>query len=216
MSEPLSHEHIEALMAGYVLNDLTPEEAEVFNRLLADNPHLTAQVQHLQETLNVLPYALPDVEPPLHLRQAILEATGESNLQPVRQRSRLPWGRVAAGIAALIALTLGVNNYLLRQELRTAIASNERLREELQAAKNQGNVVSVLQQPYTRVFSLQGTEQANKASGSIVVNFNQQKAVIVFQNLPRPSENQIYRLWAIIDDRKIACADFKPVKKVRF
>lgn len=214
MSEPLSPERIEALMAGYVLNDLTPEEAEEFHRLLRENPPLIARVQQLQETLNVLPYALRDVEPPPHLREIILEATiTESNIQPIRQRFSLSWGRVVAGVAALIALTLGINNYLLRQELRTTIANNERLREELQAAKNQSNVVNVLQQPYTRVFSLLGTDQANAASGSIVVNFNQQKAVIVFQNLPTPPENQIYRLWAIIDNKKIACADFKTSQK---
>jgi len=213
MSEPLSPEHIEALMAGYVLSDLTPEEAEEFNRHLRENPHLMAQVEYLRETLNALPYALPDIEPPPHLREEILETILESPIQPIRQGSRLPWGRVFAGVAALIALTLGINNYLLRQELRTALASNQRLREELQAVKNQNNIVNVLQQPYTRVFSLLGTEQADRASGSIVVNFNQQKAAIAFQNLPTLREDQIYRLWAIIDNKKIACADFKTSQK---
>lgn len=214
MTEPLFPNRIEALIAGYVLNDLTPEEAEEFNRLLENNPNLTAQVEHLQETLNVLPYALPEVEPPPHLRQAILEAAAPEIVRSqLRQRFRLSWGRVITGVAALVALSFGINNYLLQQELRTAIANNQRLREELQAATNQNNVVNVLQQPYTRVFSLLGTDRAISASGSIVVNFNQQKAAIVFQNLPVLSENQIYRLWAIADNKKIPCADFKASQK---
>jgi anti-sigma-K factor RskA len=211
MTEPLSPEQqIKALMAGYVLDDLTPEEAKLFEQLLRENPNLMAEVKRLQETLDVLPYALPEVEPPPRLREAILEATSlEIKRNPLRQLSRLPWRKVLASLAALLAIALGVDNYLLRQELRTASLDNERLRQELQAVQSQNNVVNVLQQPYTRVYSLLGTDQATTASGSIVVNFNQQKAVIVFQNLPTPSQEKIYRLWAIIDDKKIACADFR-------
>ncbi|MCU0533459.1 MAG: anti-sigma factor [Hydrococcus sp. Prado102] len=209
MREPLSPEQIEALMAGYVLNDLSPEEAQEFERMLRENPNLMEQVKRLQETLDVLPYALPEVEPPPSLREAILEATAP---QPVRRVSRLPWG-IAASIAALVALALGLDNYRLRQDLQLARQDLQVALAKVKTAQQREAAIDVLQQPNTRVFSLAGTDKANAASGSIAIDSQDKKAVIVIKNLPTPPEGQIYRLWAIIDDKKIACADFKATQQ---
>ncbi len=67
-------EQVEELIVGYVLGHLSPEEAEEFRPLLAKNPQLATQVNLCQEALELLPYALPEVEPPPHLRSAILSA----------------------------------------------------------------------------------------------------------------------------------------------
>lgn len=210
MREPLSPEQIEALMAGYVLNDLSPEEAQEFERMLRENPNLIKQVKRLQETLNVLPYALPEAEPPPRLRDAILEATAP---QPVRSVSRLPWGKLVASIAALVAIAVGLENSRLRQDLQLARQDLNDALARVKTAQQRETVINVLQQPDTRVFSLAGTDKANTASGSIAIDSQDKKAVIVFKNLPTPPEGQIYRLWAIIDDKKIACADFKATQQ---
>lgn len=204
MTDPLSPELIEALMAGYVLDDLAPEEAEQFHRLLAENPDLIVEVKRLQEALDVLPYALPEVEPPPRLRESILEATATEPSWP-----RIPWGKILAGTAAILALLLGWDNYRLRQQLaqRQPDRNQQENQEEVIAALQQ--VVDVLQQPDTRVFALAGTDQATTASGSIAIAFEQKKAAIVVQNLPTTVEGKIYRLWAIIDNKKVACANFK-------
>jgi Anti-sigma-K factor rskA len=210
MNEPLSPEQIEALMAGYVLNDLSPEEIREFERMLRENPNLIERVKRLQETLDVLPYALPETEPPPHLRDAILEATTS---QPIRRVSRLPWGKLAASIAALVAIALGLDNLRLRQDLQLARQDLNDALAQVKTAQQRETVINVLQQPDTRVFSLAGTDKANTASGSIAIDSQDKKAVIVFKNLPTPPEGQIYRLWAIIDDKKIACADFKATQQ---
>lgn len=195
MTGPLSREHLEELMTGYVLGSLSPEEAEELGRLLAENPQLATEVNLWQEALELLPYTLPEVEPPPQIHTAILNAVqGETNRNPVRKWSRLPWSKIAGSVAALLALALGLDNYRLRQELKTA--------------QSQKNIITVLQRSNTRVFSLTGTDKANSASGSIVLDLDQQKAVIAFQNLPAPPVAQIYRLWAIIDNQKIFCAQF--------
>jgi anti-sigma-K factor RskA len=62
------------LVAGYALGDLSPEEAEELQRLLANNPNLTVEVASLQEVLALMPYALPQQEPSAQLRNSILAA----------------------------------------------------------------------------------------------------------------------------------------------
>ena len=207
MSDPLSPEQLEALLAGYVLDDLTPEEAEQFEQRLREEPELIIEVKRLQEALDVLPYALPEVEPPPRLKEAILAATAlETTSSSVRQLPRLRWSKLVAGAVALLGLLLAWDNYRLRQEL--AVAKQDAQEEQTLVAALQ-QVVAVLQQPDTRVFALVGTDQANAASGSIAIDFQEKKAAIVFQNLPAPSEDKIYRLWAIIEHKKVACANFK-------
>ncbi|HBL60426.1 MAG TPA: hypothetical protein DDZ80_18795, partial [Cyanobacteria bacterium UBA8803] len=200
--------HLEELMAGYVLDNLSPEEAEEFERLLAQNPQLVTEVNRLQEVLEVLPYALPEVEPPPHLREAILNAAADLNRQARRKWSRLPWGQIMGSAAALFALALGLDNYRLRQALKIAGLDNYRLQQEIQSIQLQKSAINVLQQPNTRLFSLTGTDKAHNASGSIILNLDQRKGAIAFQNLPAPPAERIYRLWAIVDNQKILCADF--------
>jgi Anti-sigma-K factor rskA len=212
MREPLSPEQIEALMAGYVLGDLSGEETQEFEQILREDPNLMNRVQRLQETLDVLPYALPEVEPPPNLRDAILAATATAP-QPARSISRLPWGKLVASIAALVAIALGLDNYRLRQDLQVARQDLNDALTQVKTAQQRETVINVLQQPDTRVFSLAGTDKANKASGSIAIDSQDKRAVIVFKNLPTPPEGQIYRLWAIIDNKKIACADFKATQQ---
>lgn len=190
MSDTRLPNDIEELLAGYVLDDLSPEEIQEVEQLLSNDPTLVLEVKRLQEAFDLMPYALNEVEPPPQLRKTILE-----QMSPTIAPKPIPWAKIIAGTTALVALFLGLDNVRLRQELKLA--------------QNQKNVINVLQQANTRVFPLVGTDKANRASGNIAIDPQARKAVIVFQNLPTPPEGQIYRLWAIIDDKKIACADFK-------
>lgn len=206
MTGPVSPEHLEELMAGYVLGNLAPEEAEEFRQLLAERPQLATEVNRLHEALELLPYALPEVELPPHLRSSILDTVqADINRNPVRRWSRLPWSKIVGGVAALFALAIGIDNYRLRQELQRASRDNYLLQQELKTATT---VINALQQPNTRVFSLVGTKEANTASGSILLDLDAQRAVVALQNLPAPPSDKIYRLWAIADNKPIACAEF--------
>jgi hypothetical protein len=89
-------------------------------------------------------------------------------------------GYVLGGaIAAGLILALGIDNYHLRLE------SNE-----------SKSIIAALQQRGTQTYTLEGTEQANAASGSLVVAQGQ-KVIIVAKNLPVLPAGQVYRLWAM-------------------
>jgi anti-sigma-K factor RskA len=74
MTEPTLPDFIQALLAGYVLGDLTPEEAEQLQQLLAENPALAIEINQLQEVLAVMPYGLPAASPSAQVRSQMLQA----------------------------------------------------------------------------------------------------------------------------------------------
>ncbi len=74
MDRLIPPEDLASLLAGYILGDLSPEEAETVVQLLAAQPDLLHDIAQLQETLADIPYALPDVAPPPQLRQSALSA----------------------------------------------------------------------------------------------------------------------------------------------
>lgn len=179
MTGPLSPEQIEELMAGYVLGDLSPEETEQLRQLTAKNPQLAAEINGLQETLELLPYALPEVEPPTHLRSAILEAASvKIKPNPLKKLSRLPWTGIVASVAALLALALGLDNYRLRQAL---------LNTNPQTSSGD-----------TLTYFLKGTKSDNKASASVMVNPNNLEARLTVQNLSPLPPGKIYALWTVL------------------
>lgn len=198
MTTPNLPEGWEELLAGYALDelnpeptDLTPEETEQIQQLLTAHPHLQAEAAALQAAIALLPYALPETEPPPRLRDAILAAAEqqrpavESDRPPVapqRARRRWGWQPVAGAAAALVAALLLADNLRLRQQTQTAAA-----------------MLEALQQPDTLVYALEGTEAAAAASGRVVVSPQQRSIWVAVHNLPALPEGQAYRLWALAD-----------------
>lgn len=180
-------DHWQELIAGYALGDLSPDEAEEVQRLLEANPALTQEVTQLQETLALLPYDLADRQPPAALRSTILTAAqpSASPMPPPTPRRTTRgihprWWGVGGAIAAVLIGALAIDNYQLRRQ----VAESE-------------EIVALLQQPTTQLYTLQGTEAAIEASGSLVVNSAQDQVVILVKNLPTLPEGQAYRLWAM-------------------
>lgn len=207
MTGPLLPEQLEELMAGYVLGNLSSEETEEFRQLLTEHPELATQVHRLQEVLEVMPYALPEVAPPQQLRWAILEtASADSvpseNPNPVLRKRRngspLLWSSLIGSVAAILALAFGLDNYRLQQQVTTMQAQIAR----------QKDVIAMLQQPNTHLVSLKGMEPAATASGSIIMTPGEPKAVLIVQNLPVLPKGQFYQLWSVVNEEKIPWGPF--------
>jgi anti-sigma-K factor RskA len=197
MSDNSLSQEWQELIAGYVLGNLSSEEAEEMKHLLATHPEIAEEVRQLQEVLAAMPYSLPEVTPPETVRTAILAAA----TPPVSRRSRRRGAtllRVAGTVAAGLTLVLGLDNYRLRQQL----------------ALNQGQVaeradlVALLQKPDTLLVSLRGTERLATASGSVILTSARSEAVLVLQNLPLLENGKVYQLWAIVEGQKVASGHF--------
>ncbi|NJM71841.1 MAG: anti-sigma factor [Scytonema sp. RU_4_4] len=228
MNESLDLERIKNLAAGFVVDDLNPEEAEEFRLLLDEHPELIAEVEDLQEVLRQVLDGFTEVEAPAHLLPKILSQAEASTKQAtvhdikvkgtdktaqgrysagVAARSPLRWTKIAGSIAALFVVILGVDNYRLRQNLSMITANNQRLRQDFAQAQL---VKSLLQNSQTRLFTFQSVNSTNNSSGSVIINPEQQKAVMVFQNLPAPPPGHVYLLWTVIANEKLPCGEVKP------
>ena len=164
-------------LAGYVLNDLTPEKAVLVEHWLGQYPEVAAELETLQTTWESLPNGLEPVVPPPGVRDRILTAVQPMISAPAPppgrdpSRRRFPWVRLGLGWAAT-ALALV-----------TTLQENQRLRLALRQSEA---VVASFSQPANRLFTLTGTEAEPQASGRLVVNPTDQTALIITTDLPPP------------------------------
>ena len=220
-SQPDHWQQRQDLLASYVLGDLTSEEVTEVNELLASHPELVEEVKHLQETLALLPFALPEDEPPQKLGSQILQAatgiskensrfsisknnisknniTKNSISKKVNSKQKI-WLGLAGALAASFILGLGIYSYSLQ---KTIVAT----RNELSYYQE---TVALLGQPNNRLLSLKGTDKKSQATGSFVIVPDVGKGVLSLQNLSPLPRNKVYRLWAVKNGEKVDCGDFK-------
>lgn len=201
------------LIAGNALDDLSQEEILNLENLLQDNPELLSEVEAFDDAFNCLAYTVPQLEPPQKLRENIL-ATAQASItnseqsQPISQppitatNPQKPFQLIlgiGGAIAASIITILGLRTQLLSFQLQQANTEIETLKTELRQANEQNQnirpVLSTLKQSGTLVYTLQGSERANSASGSLVMSADKQ-VILLVNNLPQLSAGQVYRLWA--------------------
>jgi hypothetical protein len=219
-SEPWSE-----LLAGYVLGDLSPAEITLVEEYLTAHPEQQAEVASLILPLDLLPLTLPANNPPASLRQKIIQiAAAETNVTsaPVKKlalKSRQPWQsfngtatpKLIAGLGLLLLAGLGWNSYRLSQELATVKQDlqTSQVAQSQQKAKDYQSMVSLLQQPNNRFLPLKNA-RGQTGMGSLVMVPQKSLAVLVLQQVKPLPPGQVYRMWAIMGDEEMSCADFLP------
>jgi hypothetical protein len=212
-----------SLVEDYVLGELSHEEATVVERRIQNDGALRQELCALQATLRLLPQAISTVEPPPELRHRILvthalrtqiltaDPLPEPSFSsvPTRplgtwQRPSLPWGRLAAGLAALIALLLGLDNLRLRQ----AISEAEQETAEALAAE-EPLAANILQRPNSRLVALEGEDEID-ATGTLLFTPGQwQQIVVAMGDLPPLPPEEIYRMWLTLENGQVIfCGEF--------
>ncbi len=192
------------LLAGYALGNLSPEESEALQTLLAERPDLKTEVAAYQEALAMVPYALEPQSPSAGLEKTIVAA---AQTTPRRPSPRRYWYGAAMAAAVAIAI-IGTDNYRLRQQQQTLQVQLDSNQQEIQQLKADllaeaaakpdfEDVVEILRQPNALVYSLQGTEEASMSSGSLLTLPDHSEVQLVSHNLPVLPEGQVYRLWSV-------------------
>lgn len=203
---PLEQPEQWELLAGYVLEDLSPEEIAQVNQYLQAHPELATEVSRLKKTLALLPLSLPN-SPPLALRSHLLNAAQtnadiRSNPSTIWNQPRT-WLTMLASVAASLVIGVGFDNYRLRQELASTQATLAKLSHYQEA-------IALLRQPNNRLLNLRGTSLAYSSSGSLVIAPKSESAVLMLQDLAPLPKGKVYRMWAYVNGQKVTCAEFKP------
>lgn len=223
MTRPTDDFNPTDLVAGYILDDLSPEEVAQLNQALAESPTLPREIESFKEAFSLLPYDMAIVEPPASLKDKIISAashsstgtiseTPHSNVVPIASPRRRPWKRwipsISTGIAAVAVTALGLNQIQLSRQSQQTVALQQqleaknrelkRLRSELEA--NQG-AIARLSQLDTQVYSLVGAmsnpKNGRRATARLFAKPGNVTVTLVAQDLPKLPNDQIYRLWSV-------------------
>jgi Anti-sigma-K factor rskA len=220
MTRPTDNPNPTDLVAGYILDDLSPEEAARLNQALAETPALHGEIAAFGEAFALLPYDMPLQSPAAGLKAKILsaasqsikptQATPASNVVPIGT-SRRTWQRwipaISTGIAAIAIATIGLNQVQLSRQSQQTIALQqqldatntklESLQRELKASQS---TISILTQPGSQTYALAGKtanpQNGQLATAQLVARPGDRKVTIVAHALPKLQNNQVYRLWA--------------------
>ena len=201
MTDSQDSQQWQELLADYVLGDVTSEEAETVHRLSISHPEIQAEIDRLQEALALVSLSLPQSSPPPDLGEKIFQL---AQVTPTNSIVELPKRKVKLRVLALsstaisLILGLGLSNYYLHQEVGILQANLAQHQQQIAA----------LPEPKNRLFSLQGTDQSPTATGVVLILPNTQKAVITLQNLTSLPRDKVYRLWAVVNGKKVDCGQF--------
>jgi anti-sigma-K factor RskA len=246
MTRSTNEPNLTDLAAGYVLDDLSPEEMARLDRALAENPALHGEIAALGEALALLPYDMPIVAPSAGLKAKILNAASQSigqsiaptspntapaktaptQVVPIAAARGRNWQRwmpaISTAIAAVAVAAVGLNQVQLSRQSQQTIALQQQLdatnaaliqmRSELQASQNR---VAILTQAGARTYALNGAtsnpENGQPSTAQLVAKPGDRAVTLVAQNLPRLSDNQVYRLWAVATPKAapMYCGEFR-------
>lgn len=178
------------LREAYALGALSESERQEVEDYLASHPELQAEVDELTSIADLLALAPQEYEPSPDIRGELLETIGGAtdaaltvassprSPRPAGLRGLFgPGGLAAAAVAAAAALIVA-GLFLWNTSLRD---QNEDLRGEIETRQT---------------YELQGSGAAENVSGE-VVEIEDDRAILVAENLDAPPEDEVYEIWVL-------------------
>lgn len=192
---PMDDKTFNDLKDAYVLGALPGEERASVEAYLAVNPERQAEVDDLAGVAGLLALAPPEQDPPAKLRRSVMSVVESEAARPraARRRPALSWlGRfagfrnIALGAAAVLLVGLLSWNVLLQEDVRD-------LRGQVEEARTAG------QTQEAREIELGGAwaEQGSRAEVTALQN---NKAILVVEDMPAMPEGRTGQVWVIRDE----------------
>jgi anti-sigma-K factor RskA len=203
---------IEELLPFYALDALTDEEKELVESYLAEHPEARTEVQNLQSGASALPYSVSPVEPPRHVKDALMAriASDAQARERSSRRAASPPARRgirfedifrvlslgAATIAVIWAFVLNARVAQLQNEISSL---NEQVAAQSQSIDELVQNLPQTDQSDVITVSLESTEEQPRALGQLIANPNDKSAVLVISGLPPLEPGKTYQVWLIGD-----------------
>jgi anti-sigma-K factor RskA len=198
---------MEELLPFYVLDALTEEEKNQVESYLAEHPEARAQVQEMQSGASVLPYAVSPVEPPRHVKEALMARVSADarvsksvpSPQPIRRGIRFEdiFRVLSLGAAAIAILWAFVLNAQVAQLQDEVSALTDRVAAQSQSLDDLIRNLPQTDQSDVITVSLKSTGEQPRALGQLIANPKEQSAVLVISGLPPLEAGKTYQVWLI-------------------
>jgi anti-sigma-K factor RskA len=174
---------------AYALGALDTDEVAALESHLAVCPSCRTELADYQRLSAGLLSALPPDAPPPALKRT-LAARLPSARQSSRPQRTWSLSRLALGFAVLALLVLNLISFTqLRQIQNQQIGLLDQIRESQFA-------LAMLSSPSTQMLAISGGE----VSGTILLDRENNKAVLIAQNVPALAQSQTYQIWLIKPD----------------
>ena len=194
-------QEFEELSAAYALGAVTPEEQQAARAHLATCTKCARLAGQLRSIVDLLPLSVAQVSPPPALRDRVLAAVQqEGRVVPIergaqiRARKKKPtwgWGTRLLATAAIVLLMLTgamtAWNVSLQQHASTLQQQTTQL----------GRQVNTLQREVAQVYAMQGSRQAQAATGSLVYIPQNNITLLYLSGLPQLQGSHLYQGWLI-------------------
>jgi hypothetical protein len=227
MNSPLSPVEWSELLAGYVLGDLITAEIAAVEAYLASSVAAQQELQELRAAVSLVTDTAPfmamsaAVAPATaaerasldHLREHIV-ALATQPFTPTRKKQIMPWlGWGLSTISTILAATFGWQNFQLDRQLAVAHQEIQQSGQQLTVAQQEiQNQQVLLKQSGNKLLAIDGIDTDSESTGSLVMSPAMDTAVLVLQKVPALPTGKVYRMWAVMGDEEMACADFVPDK----
>lgn len=185
---------------AYAIGALDAEAVAALEAHLATCASCRTELAEYRALSDSLLTAVPPKQPPVALRKRL-----QSRLPSARKRTRpqftFSFSRLAPGMAVVALLLLNLVSFM---QLRQVQEQQARLLNEM---ANTQVVLAMLSSPSVQMLPIRG----ENASGTLLLDGDQNKAVLIAQNIPELSQNQTYQIWLIQPDGgRVSAGLFRP------
>jgi anti-sigma-K factor RskA len=221
-------EYIESgIIELYVMNALPENEKAEVEAMARQHPDIQAEIDEVQAIMQVYSQAHA-VSPSPELKDKILNNFKTKTQPPTRnpkpetQNPKLETPKPPLSIfmlfAGLATLLLGSLIFHFYQQTQTLKKEKEACEQEqnTQKLKNQkeiadlGYKLDILKSPDTRVIPMLVTDKKSISGFKATVywNIKEKATLLTIQNLPKPSDDKQYQLWAIVNGKPVDAGVF--------
>jgi anti-sigma-K factor RskA len=224
----MDHDRAREAAGLYALGALPADERALFEAHVSACDECRRDVRAFRDVVNVLPFALPQIDPPQALRSRVLAAAGADvgrsvvvPLAPVRPGRPFVWAAwLSAAAMLVVAIGLGAYTVRLRHRmsglevvLREAVARLDRSERQLAAATRDAERaqlrLAVLTAPDMRQVDLAGQPPAPRAAGRAFLSASNGLLFAASQLPPLPA-GRTYQVWFLTPGAPISAGLVKP------
>jgi anti-sigma-K factor RskA len=187
-------------LPAYALGALDADESAALETHLETCASCRTELAEYRALSQSLLTAVPPRQPPATLRKRL-----QNQLPSAQQSSRPQWNfsfsRPALGLAVIALFILNLFSFV---QLRQIQDQQTRLLDQVGNAQV---AMALLSSPNLQMLRVSG----DNVSGTVLLNNEQNQAVLIVQNLPVPEKDKTYQIWLIKPDGgRVSAGLFRP------